>query len=147
MLKHDAICKMIPHADDMCILDAVKSWDEKSITCLSHAHKKTENPLRNENGLPMSSLIEFGAQAMAVHGCLLAEEQNLTMSEGYLAALRDVKLARGWLSDIEGELEIYAECLFADAGNMIYIMRIEAQGKLLASGRATVVSIFNERVN
>ena len=147
MLEHDEICELIPHAGDMCLLDSVQEWDESSITCISLAHHNKDNPLRNENGLPMSSLVEFGAQAMAIHGCLLAEKEDIGMVEGYLGALRDVQFSEGWLSDIEDALEIYAERLFADAGNMIYIMRIKAQGKILANGRATVISKFSERVN
>jgi len=143
MLEHQAICELIPHAGEMCMLDAVKDWNENSITCLSRAHRNKDNPLRNHNGLPMSSLIEFGAQAMAVHGCLLVGDEDTVMAEGYLAALRNVSFAEGWLSDIEEELEIYAECLFADEGNMIYAMKIESQGKVLISARATVVSTFS----
>jgi len=147
MLNHDAICELIPHTGDMCLLDTVKSWDEKSIICMSHTHRNADNPLRNKDGLSMLSLLEYGAQAMAVHGCLLAEKEGVTMEEGYLASLRDIQVAEGWLSDIEDELEINAERFFFDAGNMIYIMTIRACGEMLAGGRATVVAKFSERVN
>jgi len=144
MLDHDAICRLIPHSGDMCLLDSVKAWNDKSITCLTYAHLKKDNPVRNDKGLPMSSLIEFGAQAMAVHGCLLLEKNGGKMEEGYLAALRDVKFSDGYLSDISEELVIHAERLYADAGNMIYEMKVEANDRVLASGRATVVSRFSE---
>lgn len=141
-MEHDEICELIPHAGDMCLLDAVKSWDDKNILCTSNTHQKTDNPLRNSNGLPMLSLLEYGAQAAAVHGCLLAKKENVIMEEGYLAALRDVQVAQGWLSDIADELEVGAERIYADAGNMIYTMTIQARNKILVSARATVVAKF-----
>jgi len=144
MLKHKSICDLIPHTGDMCLLDSVERWDEDKILCISQTHRNMHNPLRNDNGLPMLSLIEYGAQAMAVHARLLAEVDSLTTVEGYLAALRDIQVAQGWLSDIESALEIHAERIYSDAGNMIYLMNIHSSGKLLASGRATVVAKFSE---
>jgi len=143
MINRD-ICELIPHAGSMCLLRSIKSWDDTHITCLSNSHRDTNNPLRNELGLPMVALLEYGAQAMAVHGGLLAEKDYATMQQGFLAALRNIKLASGWLSDIEDELEISVERNFADAGNMIYTMSISAAGIELASGRATVVAQFSE---
>lgn len=145
MLKHDEICALIPHSGEMCLLDAVKSWDENSIICMTNSHRKAAHPLRNSEGLPMVSLLEYGAQAMAVHGCLLAEKEAGDMTEAYLAALRDVQLAQGWLSDIEDELEIGVERIYAEGGNMIYSMSISANEKILASGRATVVAKLSNR--
>lgn len=146
MLTHDEICKLIPHTGEMCLLDFVRSWDKKNIICLTNTHLKKDNPLRNNEGLPMLSLLEYGAQAMAVHGHLLAEKDSVVMKEGYLAALRDIHVTKGWLSDVEDELEISAERLYAEAGNMIYTMSIYTRNKILASGRATVVAKFGGRV-
>jgi predicted hotdog family 3-hydroxylacyl-ACP dehydratase len=46
------------------------------------------NPLRNNGSLPVSALIEYGAQAMAVHGALIAKDLTKQIQEGYLAALK-----------------------------------------------------------
>lgn len=146
MLKHHEICQLIPHTGEMCLLDAVKSWDKNSIICTTNTHRKEDNPLRNSEGLPMLSLLEYAAQAMAVHGCLLAEKEGFVVREGYLAALRDIQLAQGRLSDIEDKLEIGVERIYAEAGNMIYTMAIQAGNKILASGRATIVAKPGERV-
>lgn len=145
MLKPDDICSLIPHAGSMCLLDMVKSWDERSIACTTTTHRNEDNPLRNSEGLPMSSLLEYGAQAMAVHGCMLAKNENAVVKEnGYLAALSDIQLAQGWLSDIEDELEIGVERIYADAGNMIYTLSIKAGNKILAHGKATVMVKFSD---
>lgn len=144
MLDQKEICELIPHAGDMCLLDSVVSWDEGSIVCVSSTHTNKNNPLRNEEGLPMVSLIEYGAQAMAVHGCLLTKKKGGIMDEGYLAALRDIQLSQGLLSDVEEEIKVSAQRIYAEAGNMIYTMNISAGNKLLASGRATVVAKFDD---
>lgn len=141
-LNSHAICELIPHTGTMCLLDTVIAWDEKSITCTAHSHRHPTNPLRNNQGLPMTALIEYGAQAMAVHGCLVATEQGIVMQEGYLAALRDAQFSQGLLSTIQCDIEIHAERLFVDGGNMIYLMRVTAAGQHLASARATVFAKF-----
>ena len=146
MLDHSEICNLIPHAGKMCLLDSVRKWDEKNIVCISTSHRNIDNPLRNEDGLPMSSLIEYGAQAMAIHGSLLAKKSGNNLVEGYLASLRDIQIANGWLSDIKNELEINAERIYAETSNMIYTMKIYSSDQLLVSGRATVVAKFNDKV-
>ncbi len=140
MLNHAEICQLIPHTGSMCLLDRVIAWDTATITCTTLTHRHNNNPLRNTNGLPMSALIEYAAQAMAVHGCLLAQDSGVVMQEGYLVALRDVRLVQGWLSDIEVALLIKTERLFVDGGNMIYNMIVRAGEQELMTGRASVVA-------
>jgi len=147
MIKRDEICSLIPHAGAMCLLDTVKSWDEKSIICMSRSHQNIDNPLRNSDGLPMLSLLEYGAQAMAVHACLLSKKEGVMMKEGYLVALRDIQIAQGWLSDVDDDIEIGAERIYVDVGNMIYTMTVQVRNKMLISGRATVVAKFRDSVS
>jgi predicted hotdog family 3-hydroxylacyl-ACP dehydratase len=145
MLEHDEICKLIPHDGKMCLLDKVKNWNKKSITCTTSTHRNKSNPLRSNEGLPMLSLLEYGAQAMAVHGCLLAEMDGFIMKEGYLASLRDINFADGLLSEVEDELVINMEHIYAESGNMIYTMSISANNIILASGRISVAAKFITR--
>ncbi len=85
----------------------------------------------------MSALIEYGAQAMAIHGSLVNELQNGSQG-GYLAGLKGVHLVDGDLSDIPDELVIIASKLYSDGKNMIYEFSVTAGTTKLASGRATV---------
>jgi len=135
---------MLPHTGTMCLLDSVDSWDSQHIVCHTRSHLKKDNPLRNTDELPMISLMEYGAQAMGVHGCLLAQTTGVSLQEGYLAALRDVKLAQGDLSKIEQTLLIRAEKIHADNTGMIYSLSMHAGDVLLASGRATAVGSFTQ---
>lgn len=144
MLNQRDICELIAHSGSMCLLESVLRWDKSHIVCTSSTHLDRQHPLRNDAGLPMLCLLEYGAQAMAVHGCLVAGNPPTVMESGYLAALHDVELASGFLSDIEHELEIIAECVYSDSGNMIYNMAVQAGGIRLASGRAVVVASFRQ---
>lgn len=140
LISKSQLCDLIPHAGSMCLLDSVLSWDAQQIRCQSNTHQDADNPLRNEQGLSAVALVEYGAQAMAVHGGLIADQKGEQVKEGYLAALRDIKLTDGLVDHISSTLTIEAEKIMAAEGNMIYQFHVRADDEILASGRATVVA-------
>src|ERR1700752_1268025 len=71
-LDHEWIEQHIPHKGRMCLLDEVLSWDAMRIRCRSSSHRATDNPLRAHGRLGAACGIEYAAQAMAVHGALIA---------------------------------------------------------------------------
>ena len=141
MIEHDELCSLIPHSFDMCLLDRVEAWDENSITCYSRSHLLKTNPLRRNEKLSSVHLLEYAAQAMAVHGGLHDRQQNKLMSDGYLAALRDVKIELCAIEQLATELKIDATKILSQGGNMIYSFTVYAGENKLVSGRATVVAI------
>lgn len=140
LIAKTKICEMIPHDGLMCLLDQVTHWDDKHIICSSYTHQDSFNPLRSRNRLAVYALIEYAAQAMAVHGCLLANRAGKTIQKGYLAALREVTLEDCDVSRIQSELNIEATLHIASQGNMIYYFSVKTNNKNLISGRATVVA-------
>lgn len=140
MIGHDEICAMIPHAGSMCLLDSVEQWDEQSIVCQSRSHTLKSNPLRKNHQLSAVHAIEYGAQAMAVHGCLLARARGETLKPGYLAALKEVQLHLSRLDDLGEPLIISAQQLIAAGGNLMYTVSIRCADQEVASARATVVT-------
>ena len=131
---------LIPHAGTMCLLDAVCSWDERCIDAISAGHARADNPLRSEHGLHAVHLAEYGAQAMAVHGGLLARVRGSESARpGRLVSLRDVQLFEEYVDQLDGHLDVHAECLYADDGGAQYVFRVEHRGRLLVSGRAAVI--------
>lgn len=131
---------LIPHAGTMCLLDAAQVWDERTIHAVSASHARMDNPLRGADGLHAVHLAEYGAQAMAVHGALLARARGPhAVRPGRLVSLRDVQLFEEYVDRLDGALDIYAECLCADDGGAQYTFRVEHRGHLLASGRAAVI--------
>lgn len=145
MIKHNELCSLIPHSFDMCLLDRVEFWDKDKIICHSNSHLLATNPLRREDSLSSVHLLEYAAQAMAVHGSLHNRERGLQMTEGYLAALRDVNINLCELNKIQTELRIEANNILSQGGNMIYAFTVSSAETEMVSGRATVISISHNK--
>lgn len=141
MIEHDEICGLIPHAGNMCLLDRVTEWDENTIVCESSSHQLQSNPLRSSEGLSSVSLIEYGAQSMAVHGGLIARQHGGKIDNGYLAVLRDVSFDRLDVSKITNKIVIMAEKLMSQNGSLVYQFQVSADGQCIVQGRATVVEV------
>lgn len=140
MLDRAAIAARIPHQGSMCLLDAVLAWDSGQIHCRASSHRQPDNPLRAAERLGAACGIEYAAQAMAVHGALLAPE-GAPPRPGYLASVRSVQLAVDRLDDLPQDLDIVAERLSGDEHNILYHFRVEHAGNLLLSGRAAVMLV------
>lgn len=130
---------LIPHADGMCLLDAVVGWDEKTIHCQTNSHRLADNPLRSEGQLHSLHLTEYGAQAMAVHGGLLAQAEGKTAAPGFLAAVRGLQLQRNRVDDLDGPLDVRASQLMAAATGWTYQFTVHHADELLAEGRVMVM--------
>lgn len=140
MSGRELILSLIPHQGTMCLLDEVLHWDAAHIVCRSDSHRRADNPLRGPRGLRAVHLCEYGAQAMAVHGGLLARERGETAAPGFLVALRGVRLNAGRIDALPGPLEVEAEQLLATAASWQYAFRVRHAGALLAEGRAAVMA-------
>lgn len=124
----------------MCLLDALVEWDDTTIHAVSESHMRVDHPLRHELGLHAVHLAEYGAQAMAVHGALLAQQKGEEAArDGQLVSLRDVRLEVEFVDEGSAHLDVYAERLYADSGGAQYAFRVLQAGHLLASGRAAVI--------
>jgi len=122
----------------MCLLDAVLDWSENAIACRAISHTDPANPLRAEGRLGAACGIEYAAQAMAVHGALLAGNDG-TPRQGYLTSVRSVSLHANRLDDLSGPLDVRAERLSGDANNILYQFSLGHAGHCLLEGRAAVV--------
>jgi len=130
---------LIPHSGSMSLLDSVLAWDDTHIHARAVSHRDAGNPLRSDGRLRSVHLCEYGAQAMAIHGGLLAQRDGAVARPGYLVALRAIKLLCARIDDIVAPLDVHAAQLLADAAGLQYAFRIEADGRLLAHGRAAVI--------
>ena len=131
---------LIPHQGTMCLLERVVSWDDRRIVLGTLTHQSSQNPLLREGQLSAVHLCEYGAQAMAVHGALLAHAQGTTAPPGMLVSVRDVKLDVDDVRQCHDELIVDAECLHAAVGSMQYRFVITHQSREIASGRAAVIT-------
>lgn len=130
------ICARLPHAGRMCLLASLVQWDNDSIVCLADSHRDADNPLCMDGRLHAVAGVEYAAQAMALHGNLLAGS-GAPVTRGYLASVRDLKLAVEDLSMLSGDLNITARRLNGDANGFIYEFEIHAGAGPALSGRLT----------
>lgn len=131
----------IPHQGRMCLLDEVLDWDATRIQCRSASHRAPDNPLRAEGRLGAACGIEYAAQAMAVHGALIASTSGQPPAHGYLASVRRVTLYVAQLDAIVADLVATGERLAGDAGSVMYEFSVSGGGRVLLSGRATIVFV------
>lgn len=122
----------------MCLLDTVAEWSPERIRCAAMSHRSPGNPLRADGRLGAVCGVEYAAQAMAVHGALLAPAGR-EPRQGYLASVRGVELHAERLDDLEGDLDVEAERLSGDDNNVLYRFELRGGGRLLVSGRAAVI--------
>ena len=138
MIDEARIRSLVPHAGSMCLLQQVLQWDHASIVCQSAGHRDPANPLRRDGMLSAVHLIEYCAQAMALHRGLVAESQGERAPSGWLVAMRDFRLLVERLDDLPSPLRIEArELLYFDGGTQ-YEVRAEAGGREVGGGRISV---------
>lgn len=139
-LDRAAIAARIPHQGSMCLLDQVTDWNEHEIRCTARSHRGADNPLRAHGRLASVCGIEYAAQAMAIHGALLAQTTpDSTPRAGYLTSVRSVSLAVATLDDLADDLHIEAERLSGSENTVLYAFRVACGERELISGRASVV--------
>ena len=130
----------------MCLLDGVEEWDAQRIRCRATSHRAADNPLRANGRLGTACGIEYAAQAMAVHGALLAPPDSPGARVGYLVSVRGTRLRVPRLDNIAADLQIEAACLSRSENNILYQFILRAAGASLLEGRATVIvnaDLFN----
>jgi predicted hotdog family 3-hydroxylacyl-ACP dehydratase len=118
----------IPHQGSMCLLEEVLSWDEQQLRCRAGSHRAPDHPLRAHGRLGSACLIEYAAQAVAVHGALLqglhAGQLAGPVRPALLASARAVDLAVDRIDDILADLLIEAQRLHSDAHSALYAFMV-----------------------
>ena len=132
------IAARIPHQGSMCLLDAVAGWSAEHIVCSALSHTGPTNPLRAAGRLGAANGIEYAAQAMAVHGALVAGA-DAAPRQGYLTSVRSVSLHAERLDHLPGPLSVRAERLSGDVNNVLYRFTLHHGECCLLEGRAAVV--------
>jgi predicted hotdog family 3-hydroxylacyl-ACP dehydratase len=128
---------MVPHGGAMCLLERVEEWTATTIRCSALSHTHAGNPLRRSGRLAAICGIEYGLQAMAVHGALAGGAA--AEPAGYLSSLRDVRIADCDLSAIGAPLSIEAELLLRQESGHIYRFSVSHAGGSLVTGQAAIM--------
>jgi len=126
---------LIPHAGDMVLLDKVEAWSDDTIVCTTNSHRKPGNPLGRRDGVPAICGVEYGGQAMAVHGALTTNQPG---RQGLIANVRSVILSARTL-DRDHEITVQAERMAGGQDGVIYQFSLQAAGRELISGQAMIL--------
>lgn len=129
---------LLPHAGRSRLIAAVRGFDRDRIACDGVPPSDPAHPLRVGGRLWAAAAIEYGAQAMAAHGALVAAA-DAPPRVGYLVAVRDVAFAMSTLDGIDGPLQVEAERVAALGDQVSYAFRVRTrEGAPVAEGRANV---------
>jgi predicted hotdog family 3-hydroxylacyl-ACP dehydratase len=138
-LDREWIESHIPHRGRMCLLDEVLSWDSVRIRCRAGSHRLADNPLRAHGRLGAACGVEYAAQAMAVHGAIMAHIAGTQAPAGLLTSVRNLVLRVSRLDDLDTDLIASAERLAGDAAGTLYEFTVAGGGHELVSGRVSIV--------
>lgn len=132
---------LLPHAGRMRLIDRVVSYDEQSIVCESNSHCAPDHPLAEAGVLSIICGLEYGAQAMAIHGALLADLGSAGASRrpGFLVAASDLQWSVARLDKCAAPLVIKAFSEFRSDNQVSYRFEISASSRAVLGGRASVL--------
>lgn len=136
MTDQPRIADRIPHSGDMVLIHRIVAHDAHRIHCRSRIATAADHPLACAGTLPASALLEYGAQAMALHGGLNGSGREPPRI-GYLASLARLRL-HGESIPVPCELDIRAHLLAGTAAGARYEFEVRAGQAILADGLATV---------
>jgi predicted hotdog family 3-hydroxylacyl-ACP dehydratase len=141
LIGREELCALIPHGGRMCLLDGVVDWNAEEVQCTSRSHLRPDHPLRSRGGLSVVHALEYGAQAMAVHGGLLARASGCGQRPGWLAAIRDAQFgALQWLDLVGTPLWVRATRIGGGEGDVVYRFEVEADTQRIVTARAMVMA-------
>jgi predicted hotdog family 3-hydroxylacyl-ACP dehydratase len=142
-IDRDWIARHMRHAGAMCLIDAVAAWDLAAIRCSARTHTAADNPLRAEGRLGAMIGVEYGAQAAAIHGAILAcpggpLAEEAAPLQGVLVAARKLEILVERLDRYVRDLEIVAERTAALPGGATYRYVIRHESTTLQIGQLTL---------
>jgi len=133
-LDRSAIERSVPHAGEMCLLDAVQQWDASGIVCIAAAPGPA-HPLARGGVVPAVAAAEYAAQAAAIHGALL---DGGTAPTGMLAKLSNVQFHADCIPADGGPLAVHARLRGRGASGCLYDFEVDCAHHSIAGGRLMV---------
>ena len=129
---------LLPHVGAMRMIAEVVRWSDEDIECVACSHHDPANPLRIEGALPAACGLEYGAQAMAIHGALMAG-RDAKPQVGLLVAAHELVWHVARLDTVAGALKVRARRLLGSAHQVAYEFDVLDSQRSLVHGRASVM--------
>lgn len=137
---HDWIAARVPHQGRMCLLDTVEQVTTTDVVCTAISHTAADNPLRHADRLGAACGIEYAAQAMALHGALVAQALGVPPpTMGFLVSVRSVELHVSRLDDVGERLTVRVHRDADNGDHSVYTFALSAGERPLVEGRAVVM--------
>lgn len=130
---------LLPHAGSAVMLDELVRWEDLTIHARTSTHRSPGNPLRHAGRLASVHLVEYGAQAMAAHGALLARAAGGKAASALLVAVRQFEATQSFIDDLEAPLDVTARQLLAAPTGWQYEFEVSHAGQRIASGRVAAL--------
>lgn len=143
MLDTAELYHSLPHGDDMRLLDRVVHFDADSIRCMANSHRDRENPMRIDNSLPILCGLEYAAQALALHGVLVASRSPdivLNRDQIFIVMVKGVSCRVDRLDVYDAELQVNGRIVFRQNAAAVYDFSLEADGDILIEGQVGLMS-------
>lgn len=138
LIERQQIAQLIPHGEAMCLLDQITDWDKHNLNATTTSHRRADNPLIENGRMNTVALVEYGAQAAAVHAAL--QQSGLGEARpAYLGAIKKLHLLTPFVDVNVTELQIQAQCIFSDNNGAIYDIKANAHGTNLMAGRLVLI--------
>ena len=122
----------------MSFLDRVLRFDGVHIVCTAISHTDPAHPLARGGKLHAVAGLEYGAQAMALHGALMSADDRPS-AMGVIASVRALAWTVERLDDIAEPLEIEARRISGAGAQVAYAFAIRAAARDIVSGRITAL--------
>jgi predicted hotdog family 3-hydroxylacyl-ACP dehydratase len=133
-----ALERLTPHAGRMRLIARVQSYDTDRIVCEADSHIAPDNPLREAGALAAICGLEYGAQAMAIHGALRAGMAQAP-GIGYLVSAHELRWEAERLDQLPTPLVIEAQRILGSASQVSYQFTLRTSAGDVMHGRASVV--------
>ncbi len=137
------IADRIPHKGRMCLLESVVHWDDTQITCTAVSHTDADNPLARDGMLSPLAGLEYGAQAMALHGALTGTT-GATPKAGLIVSVRALRWTVRRLDAVLQPLTIDAQLVSGNGAQVSYDIAVREGERDLLTGR--VMAILQKEV-
>lgn len=159
--ERQAIAAFLPHGESMCLVDAIESCDKTGILCVMRTSQQNDNVFWSAARPSVILLVEFAAQAAAIHGAIaeftidaggyspqlltdtLAERANNKpdmQAVKYIGGLKKLEFFEHNLPPHPVDIKADVQCEHSDASGAIYRFELSLQDFLLCSGRMILVS-------
>lgn len=125
------IAALIPHDGLMCLIDQIIDHGSDTIICRALV-QRDGHPLARNGKIPSIVAVEYGAQACAIHGALIANGKK--SRPGVLVKIADTELDGLPLSAEDNPLNITAQRLSSNSQSCLYNFEVSTPLRCLAKG-------------